>query len=163
MQRVAKDTLDFIRKNPKAALMADIGSGITFGATEQFAKEKELGPVAETVLPLVASVAGPAGVATVGTAASKLPLPSVLAYKYGKELVSPSQEKLTQVGREIAGEYNILMRPMASKLVERAEKKAGQTLGHGETQIALQEAEQLIQDLGAQGIKLNTEIGRAHV
>lgn len=156
MQRVAKDTLDFIRKNPKAALMADLGSGIAFGATEQFAKEEELGPVAETVLPLVASVAGPAGVSTIGAAASKLPLPSVLAYKYGKELVSPSQEKLTQVGREIAGEYNIFMRPMASKLVERAEKKAGQALGHGETQIALQEAEQLVQDLGAQGIKLNT-------
>jgi hypothetical protein len=156
LKRVAKDTLDFIRKNPKAALAADIGSGVAFGAAEQYAKEEELGPVAETVLPLAASIAGPAAVGTLGAAASKLPLPSVLAYKYGKELVSPSQEKLTQVGREIAGEYNVFMRPIAGKLVERAEKKAGQALGHGETQIALQEAEQLIQDLGAQGIRLNT-------
>lgn len=156
LKRVAKDTLDFIRKNPKAALMADLGSGIAFGAAEQYAKEEELGPVAETVLPLAASIAGPAGVAAAGSVASKLPLPSVLAYKYGKELVSPSQEKLTQVGREIAGEYNIFMRPVASKLVQRAEKKAGQALGQGETQIALQEAEQLVADLGAQGIKLNT-------
>jgi hypothetical protein len=156
MKRVAKDTLDFIRKNPKAALAADLGAGVAFGAAEQYAKEEELGPVAETVLPLAASIAGPAAVGTLGTAASKLPLPSVLAYKYGRELVSPSQEKLTQVGREIAGEYNVFMRPIAGKLVERAEKKAGQALGHGETQIALQEAEQLIADLGAQGIRLNT-------
>jgi hypothetical protein len=156
MKRVAKDTLDFIRRNPKAALAADLGAGVAFGAAEQYAKEEELGPVAETVLPLAASIAGPAAVGTVASAASKLPLPSVLAYKYGRELVSPSQEKLTQVGKEIAGEYNVFMRPIASKLVERAEKKAGQALGHGETQIALQEAEQLIADLGAQGIKLNT-------
>jgi hypothetical protein len=156
MKRVAKDTLDFIRKNPKAAFAADIGAGVAFGAAEQYAKEEELGPVAETVLPLAASIAGPAAVGTLGAAASKLPLPSVLAYRYGKELVSPSQEKLTQVGKEIAGEYNVFMRPIASKLVERAEKKAGQALGHGETQIALQEAEQLIADLGAQGIRLNT-------
>jgi hypothetical protein len=156
LKRVAKDTLDFIRKNPKAAFAADIGAGAAFGAAEQYAKEEELGPVAEAVLPLAASIAGPAAVSTLGTAASKLPLPSVLAYKYGKELVSPSQEKLTQVGKEIAGEYNIFMRPIASKLVERAEKKAGQALGQGETQIALQEAEQLVQDLGAQGIRLNT-------
>ena len=156
LKRVAKDTLDFIRKNPKAAFAADIGAGVAFGAAEQYAKENELGAVAETVLPLAASIAGPAAVGTLGTVASKLPLPSVLAYKYGKELVSPSQEKLTQVGKEIAGEYNIFMRPIASKLVERAEKKAGQALGHGETQIALQEAEQLVADLGAQGIRLNT-------
>ena len=156
LKRVAKDTLDFIRKNPKAALAADIGAGVAFGAAEQYAKEEELGPVAETVLPLAASIAGPAAVGTAASAASKLPLPSVLAYKYGRELVSPSQEKLTQVGKEIAGEYNVFMRPIASKLVERAEKKAGQALGHGETQIALQEAEQLISDLGAQGIRLNT-------
>ena len=156
MKRVAKDTLDFIRKNPKAAFAADIGSGAAFGAAEQYAKEEELGPVAEAVLPLAASIAGPAAVSTLGTVASKLPLPSVLAYKYGKELVNPSQEKLTQVGREIAGEYNFFMRPAANMLVQRAEKKAGQALGHGETQLALQEAEQLIVDLGAQGIKLNT-------
>ena len=158
MKRVAKDTLDFIRKNPKAAFAADIGAGVAFGAAEQYAKENELGPVAEAVLPLAASVAGPAAVSTLGAAASKLPLPSVLAFKYGKQLVNPTaaEEKLTQVGKEIAGEYNIFMRPAARMLVGRAEKKAGQALGHGETQIALQEAEQLIADLGAKGIKLNT-------
>ena len=158
MKRVAKDTLDFIRKNPKAAFAADIGAGVAFGAAEQYAKENELGPVAEAVLPLAASVAGPAAVSTLGTVASKLPLPSVLAFKYGKQLVDPTtaEKKLTQVGNEIAGEYNVFMRPAARMLVGRAEKKAGQALGHGETQIALQEAEQLIADLGAQGIKLNT-------
>jgi hypothetical protein len=158
MKRVAKDTLDFIRKNPKAAFAADIGAGVAFGAAEQYAKEKELGPVAETVLPLAASIAGPAAVGAFGTVASKLPLPSVLAFKYGKQLVDPTtaEKKLTQVGNEIAGEYNIFMRPAARMLVGRAEKKAGQALGHGETQIALQEAEQLVADLGAQGIRLNT-------
>ena len=35
MKRVAKDTLDFIRRNPKAALAADITSGGAFGATRQ--------------------------------------------------------------------------------------------------------------------------------
>jgi hypothetical protein len=158
MKRVAKDTLDFIRKNPKAAFAADIGAGAAFGAAEQYTKEEEMGPVAQAVLPLAASIAGPAAVSTLGTVASKLPLPSVLAFNYGKQLVDPTtaQGKLTQVGKEIAGEYNILMRPVANKLVQRAEKKAGQALGHGETQAALQEAEQLIIDLGAQGIKLNT-------
>jgi hypothetical protein len=158
LKRVAKDTLDFIRKNPKAAFAADIGSGAAFGAVEQYTKEEEMSPFAQMAAPLVASVAGPAAVGTLGTLASKLPLPSVMAFKYGKQLVDPTtaEGKLTQVGNEIADEYNVFMRPAARMLVGRAEKKAGQALGHGETQIALQEAEQLIADLGAQGIKLNT-------
>ena len=158
MKRVAKDTLDFIRKNPKAAFAADIGSGAAFGAVEQYTKEEEMSPFAQTVAPLAAAVAGPAAVSTLGSVASKLPLPSVLAFKYGKQLVDPTtaEKKLTQVGNEIAGEYNVFMRPAARMLVGRAEKKAGEALGHGKTQMALQEAEQLVADLGAQGIKLNT-------
>jgi hypothetical protein len=158
MKRVAKDTLDFIRKNPKAAFAADIGSGAAFGAVEQYTKEEEMSPFAQTVAPLAAAVAGPAAVSTLGSVASKLPLPSVLAFKYGKQLVDPTtaEKKLTQVGNEIADEYNVFMRPAARMLVGRAEKKAGEALGHGKTQMALQEAEQLIADLAAQKIKLNT-------
>jgi hypothetical protein len=158
LKRVAKDTLDFIRKNPKAALAADLGAGVAFGAAEQYTKEEDMGQLAQTLVPLAASVAGPAALGTAANVASKLPLPSVMAFKYGKQLVDPTtaEGKLTQVGKEIAGEYNIFMRPAARMLVGRAEKKAGQALGHGETQIALQEAEQLIADLGAQGIRLNT-------
>jgi len=158
MKRVAKDTLDFIRKNPKAAFAADIGSGAAFGAVEQYTKEEEMSPFAQTVAPLVAAVAGPAAVSTLGSVASKLPLPSVLAFKYGKQLVDPTtaEKKLTQVGNEIAGEYPSFLRPGARMLVGRAEKKAGEALGHGKTQMALQEAEQLIADLAAQKIKLNT-------
>ena len=158
LKRVAKDTLDFIRKNPKAAFAADIGAGAAFGAAEQYTKEEEMGELAQTLIPLGASIAGPAALGTLGTVASKLPLPGVLAAKYGRSLVNPdaATEKLTQVGREITGEYPSLMRPIVSPLVQRAERKAGEALGQGEIQIALQESEQLIQELGAQGIRLNT-------
>ena len=49
MKRVAKETLDFIRKNPRAALAADITSGGAFGATRQYTDEEGMGPVAREV------------------------------------------------------------------------------------------------------------------
>jgi hypothetical protein len=158
LKRVAKDTLDFVRKNPKAAFAADIGSGAAFGAVEQYTKEEEMSPFAQTVAPLVASVAGPAALGAAASVASKVPLPSVLAFKYGKQLVDPTsaQAKLTQVGKDIAGEYPFLFRPAAGLLAGRAERTIGRALSEGKTPLALQESEQLIQELGAQGIKLNT-------
>ena len=158
LKRVAKDTLDFVRKNPKTAFAVDIGSGAAFGAVEQYTKEEEMSPFAQMAAPLVASVAGPAALGSAASLASKLPLPSVMAFKYGRSLVNPdaATEKLTQVGKDITGEYPFFMRSVVSPLVKRAERKAGEALGQGEIQIALQESEQLIQELGAQGIRLNT-------
>ena len=155
MKRVAKETLDFIRKNPRAAVMADITSGGAFGATKQYTKEEEMGPVASELLPLAASIVAPAGGAMVGAAASKV-APSAIAAKYLKQVVSPDQSKLSEVGKEISGEYNILTRPIANLLVPRAERSVGKALSKGEVQESLKRAETLISDLGAQGIKLNT-------
>ena len=155
MKRVAKETLDFIRKNPRAAVMADITSGGAFGATKQLTKEEEMGPVASELLPLAASIVAPAGGAIAGAAASKV-APSAIAAKYLKQVVSPDQSKLSEVGREISGEYNILTRPIANLLVPRAERAVGKALSKGEVQESLKRAEQLMADLGAQGIKLNT-------
>jgi hypothetical protein len=155
IKRVAKDTLDFIRKNPRAAVIADITSGGAFGATKQYTQEEEMGPIASELLPLAASVVAPAGGAVAGAVASKV-APSALAAKYLKQVVSPDQSKLSEVGKEISGEYNILTRPIASMLVPRAERAVGKALSKGEVQESLKRAEQLITDLGAQGIKLNT-------
>jgi hypothetical protein len=155
MKRVAKETLDFIRANPKAAVLADITSGGAFGATKQLTKEEDMGPVASELLPLAASVIAPIGGAAVGAVASKV-APSALAAKYLKQVVSPDQSKLSEIGKEISGEYNILTRPIASLLVPRAERAVGKALSKGEVQESLKRAETLISDLGASGIQLNT-------
>ena len=159
MKRVAKETLDFIRANPRAAFLADIGSGVAFGATRQ-AVEENMEPgvakdITREVLPLAASVVAPTvGIAT-GAAYSKV-APSALAARYGKQLIAPSDQHLTQVGREIAGEYPFLLRPLVRGMVSRAERKAGQAIGHEGVQLGIKETDQLIADLGAQGLKLNT-------
>lgn len=155
MKRVAKDTLDFIRRNPRAALAADITSGGAFGATRQYTDEEEMGPVAREVLPLAASIVAPIGGAAIGNIASKVS-PTALGARYLKETLSPDQSKLSEVGREISGEYNFLTRPLASMLVPRAERAVGKALSKGEVQESLKRAETLLADLGAQGIKLNT-------
>jgi hypothetical protein len=155
MKRVAKETLDFIRKNPRAALAADITSGGAFGATRQYTDENEMGPVAREVLPLAAGILAPAGGAVLASAASKVS-PTALGARYLKETISPDQSKLSEVGKEISGEYSVLTRPIASMLVPRAERAVGKALSKGEVQESLKRAETLLADLGAQGIKLNT-------
>jgi hypothetical protein len=155
LKRVAKETLDFIRKNPKAALAADITSGGAFGATRQYTEEAEMGPLAKELLPLGASIVAPIGGAAAAGIASKV-APSAIAAKYLKQVVSPSQEKLSEVGKEIASEYGPLTRPVANLLIPRAEKAVGKSLSKGEVQETLRKAEELITSLDAQGIKLNT-------
>jgi hypothetical protein len=155
MKRVAKETLDFIRKNPRAALAADITSGGAFGATRQYTDENEMGPVAREVLPLAAGILAPAGGAALGSVASKVS-PAALGARYLKETISPDQSKLSEVGKEISSEYSVLTRPIASMLVPRAERAVGKALSKGEVQESLKRAEALLADLGAQGIKLNT-------
>lgn len=160
IKRLAKDTLDFIRQNPKTAVAVDIMGNAAFGAARQGVEENmEPGivkDVAREVLPLGASVLGPAGVIAAKEVAGKLPLPSVLAGKYAKELIAPSEAKLTQVGKDIVQEYPWFMRPIVKPLVGRAESQAAKGLSRGEVQEMLGKTEQLITDLEAQGIVLNT-------
>ena len=160
VKRLAKDTLDFIRKNPKTAVTVDVMGSAAFGAARQGVEENmEPGlakDVAREVLPLGASVLGPAGVIAAGSVASKLPLPSMVVGKYAKELISPSDAKLTQVGKDIVQEYPWFMRPIVKPLVGRAESQAAKGLGRGEVQEMLAQSEKLIADLDAQGIVLNT-------
>lgn len=155
LKRVAKETLDFIRKNPKAALAADITSGGAFGATRQYTEEEEMGPLAKELLPLGAAIVAPIGGAAAAGVASKV-APSAVAARYLKQVVSPSQEKLSEVGKEIASEYGPFTRPLANLLIPRAEKTVGKSLSKGEVQETLRKAEDLITSLDAQGIKLNT-------
>ena len=63
--RVAKDMLDFIRQNPKAAVLADIGFGGAYGAAEQAVEEtvepgQELKGLLKATVPLGVTVALPA-------------------------------------------------------------------------------------------------------
>jgi hypothetical protein len=155
LKRVAKETLDFIRKNPKAALAADITSGGAFGLAQQYTKEEEMGPLAQELIPLGAAIVAPIGGAAAAKVASTVS-PSGIAARYLKQVVSPSEQKLSEVGKEIAGEYGPFTRPIANLLVPRAEKAVGKALSKGEVQETLRKAEQLITDLGAQGVKLNT-------
>lgn len=155
LKRVAKDTLDFIRRNPKAALAADITSGGAFGATKQYTQEEEMGPLAQELLPLGAAVVAPIGGAAAAGIASKV-APSAVAARYLKQVVSPSEQKLSEVGREIASEYGPFTRPIAGLLVPRAERAVGKALSKGEVQETLRKADDLITSLDAQGIRLNT-------
>lgn len=64
-KRVAKDMLDFIRQNPKAAVLADIGFGGAYGAAEQAVEEtvepgQELKGLLKATVPIGATVALPA-------------------------------------------------------------------------------------------------------
>jgi hypothetical protein len=160
VKRLAKDTLDFIRKNPKTAVAVDVMGSAAFGAARQGVEENmEPGlakDVAREVLPLGASVLGPAGLIAAGSVASKLPLPSMVVGRYAKELIAPSEAKLTQVGKEIVQEYPWFMRPVVKPLVGRAETQAAKGLSRGEVQEMLAQSEKLIADLDAQGIVLNT-------
>ena len=155
LKRVAKETLDFIRKNPKAALAADITSGGAFGLAQQYTKEEEMGPLAQELVPLGAAIVAPIGGAAAAKVASTVS-PSGIAARYLKQVVSPSEQKLSEVGKEIAGEYGPFTRPIANLLVPRAERAVGKALSKGEVQETLRKAEQLITDLGAQGVRLNT-------
>lgn len=155
LKRVAKDTLDFIRRNPKAALAADITSGGAFGAAKEYTQQEEMGPLAQELIPLGASIVAPIGGAAAAGIASKV-APSALAARYLKQVVSPSEQKLSEVGKEIVSEYGPLTRPIASFLVPRAEKAVGKALSKGEVQETLRKADELIASLDAQGVKLNT-------
>ena len=156
VKRLAKDTLDFIRKNPKTAVAVDVMGSAAFGAARQGVEENmEPGlakDVAREVLPLGASVLGPAGVIAAGSVASKLPLPSMVVGRYAKELIAPSEAKLTQVGKEIVQEYPWFMRPVVKPLVGRAETQAAKGLSRGEVQEMLAKTEKLMADLRANSV-----------
>jgi hypothetical protein len=75
--RVAKDMLDFIRQNPKAAVLADIGFGGAYGAAEQAVEEtvepgQELKGLLKATVPLGVTVALPAAGAKFLSLASRL-------------------------------------------------------------------------------------------
>lgn len=155
LQRVAREAMDMVKRNPKAAVLADITAGGTYGATKEYAKEEGMGPVASELFPLATSILAPGAAAIVGSAASKV-APSALAARYAKELISPSEQVLSSVGKEIINENSLLVRPFLPSLIKRAELVVGRTLNKGEVQEALTASDKLIADLGASGLSLNT-------
>ena len=75
-KQVAKDMLDFIRQNPKAAVLADLGFGGVYGAAEQsvteFVQPGEEQDLLRATVPFAATVAIPAAGAKFLTMAGKL-------------------------------------------------------------------------------------------
>lgn len=76
-RRVAKDMLDFIRQNPKTAVLTDIGFGGAYGAAEQAVEEfvepgQELKGLLKATVPFGATVALPAAGAKFLSLAGKL-------------------------------------------------------------------------------------------
>ena len=133
--RVAKDMLDFIRQNPKAAVLADIGFGGAYGAAEQAVEEtvepgQELKGVLKATVPLGVTVALPAAGAKFLSLASRVAeiSPTVRAARavpemfgtqtaegVAQEVVSRSMPKVPIIG----GPLNWV----GSKYAANAEKK----------------------------------------
>jgi hypothetical protein len=133
--RVAKDMLDFIRQNPKAAVLADIGFGGAYGAAEQAVEEtvepgQELKGLLKATVPLGVTVALPAAGAKFLSLASRLAeiSPTVRAARavpemfgtqtaegVAQEVVSRSMPKVPIIG----GPLNWV----GSKYAANAEKK----------------------------------------
>ena len=133
--RVAKDMLDFIRQNPKAAVLADIGFGGAYGAAEQAVEEtvepgQELKGVLKATVPLGVTVALPAAGAKFLSLASRMAeiSPTVRAARavpemfgtqtaegVAQEVVSRSMPKVPIIG----GPLNWV----GSKYAANAEKK----------------------------------------
>jgi antitoxin component HigA of HigAB toxin-antitoxin module len=76
VKQVAKDMLDFIRQNPKAAILADLGFGGVYGAAEQsveeFVQPGEEQQLLKATVPFAATVAIPAAGAKFLSLASRL-------------------------------------------------------------------------------------------
>ena len=133
--RVAKDMLDFIRQNPKAAVLADIGFGGAYGAAEQAVEEtvepgQELKGLLKATVPLGVTVALPAAGAKFLSLAGRLAeiSPTVRAARavpemfgtqtaegVAQEVVSRSMPKVPIIG----GPLNWV----GSKYAANAEKK----------------------------------------
>ena len=133
--RVAKDMLDFIRQNPKAAVLADIGFGGAYGAAEQAVEEtvepgQELKGLLKATVPLGVTVALPAAGAKFLSLASRVAeiSPTVRAARavpemfgtqtaegVAQEVVSRSMPKVPIIG----GPLNWV----GSKYAANAEKK----------------------------------------
>ena len=133
--RVAKDMLDFIRQNPKAAVLADIGFGGAYGAAEQAVEEtvepgQELKGLLKATVPLGVTVALPAAGAKFLSLASRMAeiSPTVRAARavpemfgtqtaegVAQEVVSRSMPKVPIIG----GPLNWV----GSKYAANAEKK----------------------------------------
>lgn len=134
-KRVAKDMLDFIRQNPKAAVLADIGFGGAYGAAEQAVEEtvepgQELKGLLKATVPIGATVALPAAGAKFLSLAGRLAevSPTVRAARavpemfgtqtaegVAQEVVSRSMPKVPIIG----GPLNWV----GSKYASNAEKK----------------------------------------
>lgn len=133
LKRVAKDTLDFIRKNPKQAVAIDLGAGAAFEGLRQGVEEtsedgeflgimdKEL---AKELVPPLALIGGPAAAAKVAGA-----LPSVAA---GRALKGAAEVPVDRqaIYADIRGtQYPRMLRPLQNFMIKRGEKRIGQMFG----------------------------------
>lgn len=132
LKRVAKDMLDFIRKNPGKAVAMDLAAGAAFEGLRQGVEEtaedgeflgvdKEL---AKELIPPVALVGGPAAAAKLAGA-----LPSVAA---GRALKGAAEVPVDRqaIYEEIRGkQYPGFLRPLQNFMIKRGEKRIGQMFG----------------------------------
>ena len=133
LKRVAKDMLDFIRKNPKQAVAIDIAAGAAFEGLRQGVEEtaedgeflgmdKEL---AKELIPPVALLGGPAAAAKVAGV-----LPSVVAARALKGAAEVPVDRQA-IYKEIRGkQYPSFLSPLQNFMIKRGEKRIGQMFGN---------------------------------
>jgi len=139
-KRVAKDMLDFIRQNPKAAVLADIGFGGAYGAAEQAVEEtvepgQELKGLLKATVPIGATVALPAVGAKFLSLAGRLAeiSPTVKAARAVPEMfgTQTAEGYAQQVAAQTMPKVPIIGGPLrwvGSKYGQSAERKVTQVL-----------------------------------
>ena len=143
-KQIAKETLDFFRTNPKAAVALDAGFGAAYGATEQLVREStepgQTRDVLEATVPFAATVALPVGLGKVAGLALKLS-PTAYAIRKAREQLEqigpsiiPKEDVATAVRETVpsipllSGPLNYLGKVYGSFAAKDISKKIGQSL-----------------------------------
>ena len=138
-KRVAKDMLDFIRQNPKAAVLTDLGFGGAYGAAEQAVEEYvtpgEEKNLLKATVPFAATVALPAAGAKFLSVAGKLASisPTVRAARAAPEMfgTQTAEGYAQEVAAQTMPKVPIIGGPLqwvGSKYGQSAERKITEVL-----------------------------------
>lgn len=138
-KQVAKDMLDFIRQNPKAAVLTDLGFGGVYGAAEQaveeFVQPGEMQGLLKATVPLTATTIAPAVGAKFLGLASKLASisPTVRAVRAAPEMfgAQTAEGYAADVARESMPKVPVIGGPLqwlGTKYATSAERKITEVL-----------------------------------
>jgi len=162
-KQIAKETLDFIRKNPKAAVALDLGFGGAFGAAEQAVEETTTPGVPQDILKATVPFAAVAGVPLAANKLIGLALklsPTAFAVRKAKEQLGGLEgrviptEDVARAVRDttlniplIKGPMNFIGDIYGSFAAKDISKKIGQALdviGENPTQTQLKLTEDIL-------------------